>query len=235
MKTRAANADFSPSAWLLSTDHFILISNSAASKNSSARLQPIAVPIEGDGRASLTIIFPARNLCMHLQESTNLSGDTQLALDFAANVLATHGFTIERREPGRMEFIGPGMNSTRQNPLLGASRIMLEAQSDRLSITAELGGVESMRRFMLVFPLVLGLGLGCGFAILNYLSIVNFQFFGVNGVPVAAPWAAPMAGLLLGLLPTVPWLFLAPWIARRLQAQTRRALQTLLRNAAQIS
>lgn len=53
-------------------------------------------------------------------DTTGASGDV---LQAALLQLTTHGFVIERRDDQSAELAGPGLNSTRQCPLLGKPRI----------------------------------------------------------------------------------------------------------------
>jgi hypothetical protein len=51
------------------------------------------------------------------------SGDTSRAFDLAIASLTSIGFRVTNRESRAVAFRGPGMNSTRQSPLLGATAI----------------------------------------------------------------------------------------------------------------
>lgn len=103
-------------------------------------------------------------------------------LQAALVALTNNGFAIVKRDGKSVDLTGPGLNSTRQNPLLGASRIHLELHGHELSLEAELGGVETMRRFLMRFPFMLGLGL--------YFGVVGGIAFGRQfGVGFGVPWA----------------------------------------------
>lgn len=67
-------------------------------------------------------------------------------LQSALVVLTSNGFIIEWCDRMAAEVTGPGLRSTRQNPLLGATRIRIERSGERVELSAELGGVEGMRR-----------------------------------------------------------------------------------------
>lgn len=81
---------------------------------------------------------------MQYSNSAHFSGDSQRLLAAASTILMTNGFEVVRQDRQQIEFVGPGLNSTRQNPLLGASRVVVRVQDGRLSVDAELGGVESL-------------------------------------------------------------------------------------------
>lgn len=154
------------------------------------------------------------------------SGDALLA---ALVILTNNGFAITDRDEHSAHLVGPGLHSTNQNPLLGASRVHLEMREQQLCLQAELGGVHALRRFIIRFPLLLGLVLGVSFALGGWMLGLPFPM-GV-GVPGAREWkwfALAMAG---GLLPVAPWLFLGPMIASIVRARTEKALTSLVQNA----
>jgi hypothetical protein len=140
------------------------------------------------------------------------------AIDFIAETLMGHNFLIEHRSETALEASGPGMNSTRQSPILGASRVRVEAQGDALSMRAELGAVQRMRQFITWFPPMLGVGLAVFFIALGTALDIR----------LLQRWAS-----LAAVLAVLPWpIFLSPWMSRKITDQTRRALENLLRNAA---
>src|SRR3954452_23972968 len=87
-------------------------------------------------------------------------GQFRDALTLAIGALTTLGFRVATRGENSIEFTGPGLSSTRQNALLGATRIRLEAAGGQLAVRADLGGVRWLRRFVLLFPPMLCLGIG---------------------------------------------------------------------------
>lgn len=141
------------------------------------------------------------------------------ALARAEATLSAVGFRIVDRPRSGLVAEGPGLNSTRQNPLLGATRVELTAGDRTLRAVAEMGGVDRMRKFLLWFPLLLGLGLGL-------LGLLVQLMLGV-GVPNAAWMLAA-----LGPMAVLPWAFIGPWMAGRIVRQTERAVDTLVHNAA---
>jgi hypothetical protein len=158
------------------------------------------------------------------------SGD---ALLVALVILANHGFTITDRDEHSAHLVGPGLHSTNPNPLLGASRIHLEMRDQQLRLQAELGGVHAMRRFIIRFPLLLGLVLGVLFALGGWVLGQPFPM-GV-GVPGAREWKWFALAMAAGLLPVAPWLFLGPVIASMVRTRTERALTSLVQNAVRMT
>lgn len=153
-----------------------------------------------------------------------------LALDTAVTTLTNNGFTIVGRTSTTATLNGSGMNSTNQPALLGATKIDLRIVNDALQIDAVLGGVDSMRRFLFRFPLLLGIGLGLLFGVGG--GLMFGRQFGIGfGVPWAAGWRWIAVAMCGALLPVSPWLVLSPLIANSILNRTRRALDVLAGNA----
>jgi hypothetical protein len=168
---------------------------------------------------------------MTYSNSIAFTGDPQRLLAAAATILMTNGFAVVQQEGDQIEFIGPGLNSTKQNPLLGAARIVVSAKQGRLAVDADYGGVDSLRRFMIRFPLLLGLGLGCIFAVISLIVFLGFYLYGADFGPAwTVAWLSPLFAIAVSLLSVSPWFFLAPWIRRHLERKTTFALDTLMTN-----
>jgi hypothetical protein len=168
---------------------------------------------------------------MPYSNSIAFTGDSQRLLASAATILMTNGFAVVQQEGDQIEFVGPGLNSTRQNPILGASRVVVSAKHGRLAVEAEYGGVDALRRFMIQFPLLLGLGLGSVFAVILLMVFMGFYLYGADFGPAwTMAWLSPLLAIVISLLSVSPWFFLAPWIRRHLERKTNVALDTLLIN-----
>jgi hypothetical protein len=152
------------------------------------------------------------------------------ALQFAVTTLTNNGFAITHCDSASATLTGPGLNSTRQNPILGATKVDLRVADHRLHVDAELGGVETMRRFLYWFPLSLGAGLGLLFGVVG--GVLFGRQFGVDfGVPWAQGWQWLLVAMAGSTLPVAPWLVFSPTIARWIQNRTQRAIETLAHNA----
>lgn len=152
------------------------------------------------------------------------------ALQSALATLTNNGFAISQRGADFATVTGPGLYSTKQNPILGASRVELRIDNNTLHVQAELGGIDSIRRFLIWFPFLLGLGLGAVFAAVG--GIVFGQKYGVGfGVPWAQGWRWVVAAMAFAMLPVTPWLFLSPLTTKIVRKRTQRALETLAGNA----
>ena len=163
--------------------------------------------------------------------TASFTGRADPVLAAAVATLTNNGFAIVDRMDGRATLTGPGLTSTRQNPILGTSRIEITARGQTLHVDADLGGVDTMRRFLTWFPLLLGLGLGLLFAVLGSAGWGGNVDLGV-GLPWAPGVQRAFAALALGLLPVVPWLFISPLMIRMVRRRTQQALDTLANNAA---
>jgi hypothetical protein len=152
---------------------------------------------------------------MHHTQSLDFRGDPAPAFALATATLTASGFRLVAQTARSLEFAGAGMNSTRGNPLLGASQITLTADAGRIELQAELGGVRRMRRFLVV--LLLGLSL---------LDVVVFglQFHVFQGAPNWPKLLLVTAG------PIAPWIVLGPLLVRLIRRRTIKALHPLLFN-----
>jgi hypothetical protein len=154
-------------------------------------------------------------------------GDPGKAMDAAAAMLTPLGFVITQKRLTSLELAGPGLRSTRQAPILGATTIVLKGDHGRMTLEAELGGVAAMRRFLYLFPT----GLGAAFVLVFGVGM-GFLFGRQFGVGFGVPWAPGREWLYfavpLSLLPLSPWLVLSPLMARRTRRRTIAALDVFL-------
>jgi hypothetical protein len=145
-------------------------------------------------------------------------GDQDKAFDLAITALSALGFRLDHRTADSARLTGPGMNSSRQSPLVGASKLELSARRGELALAAELGGAERLMRFVRIFPIALNVGLGLMF----------FAIFSVTlGQRVGAgAWMTPVVAVVL--INAAVWAFLGPWMARLIHQRTCKGLETLL-------
>jgi hypothetical protein len=155
---------------------------------------------------------------MTYTKTISFEGKTAKAFDLAVAALTSLGFRMTSRDRSALDLTGPGMMSTRQSALLGASRIQVIRGARELSIEAELGGVKSMTRFVTLFPIGLSL-------FLCVLFFVVFSFVFDHRAWVVPVAAVTGANALL-------WLLLAPLLTRHVHARTCRGLDVLLDNMA---
>jgi hypothetical protein len=149
-------------------------------------------------------------------------GNLKQALDLGIATLTSLGFRIVAKDSASLELTGPGMYSTRQSPLLGASRIQIAAEGGNLAVHAELGGVEWMSRFIQVFPATLCL----------LLFLVMVGIFAIVQ-PQSLGHVTAITGGVTGAN-LVVWLLLGPRLTRYIQARSCRAIDSLVGNMAAV-
>ncbi len=142
--------------------------------------------------------------------ATSFSGDAEAALDLARTALVSQGFEIVSNDTSEMRLRGPGMQSNRQSPLLGATDIWLRVTGSEIAARATLGGVAKMKAFVTWFPPGLVLS----------LTLMPLLF----GEPVP----------LWGFAMLVPWLFISPILAAAIRRSTERAIDAMVRGMAQV-
>ncbi len=163
-------------------------------------------PVNGDGSQAKTV-FDTKD---HEYEIP-FSGDPAAALEVARTGLLGQGFEIVDQSSGELRAIGPGMSSTNQPPLCGASEITFLASTSAIVARARLGGVRKMKMFLWLFPPGLGLVL-----------MVSFALF---GMPFS--W--------IPLLAVAPWLVLSPMMSSWIEQRTTKAVDGLVRSMVQVA
>lgn len=155
---------------------------------------------------------------MAMQHSATMpfQGDVEKAFGLAEPALTALGFRVDHRTATELVMTGPGMNNSNQSPLVGASRIQVTKGNRELSLDADLGGVQTMSRFVMLFPPALTL-------VIAFVLIVVFLL--VKG---PGRW---LYTILLAAIPIeLVWLIIGSYMARRFRRQTCAAMDTLLAN-----
>ena len=140
-----------------------------------------------------------------------LRGDAGAALHSTETVLLPNGFELVQATEHSREFRGGGMQSTRENPVRGASWIEVKARGGQLKLHARLDGVRNISLFFWIFPVVLW----GGFAVAPLLGLMG-EARVLN--------TEALKGMVV-------WLVLAPALTAWLRHRTVRALETLLGSA----
>jgi len=138
-----------------------------------------------------------------MKYSAQVDGLLQDSIDFSSveSTLLPNGFRVIKKDESSIEFTGRGMNSTKEDPIRGATKISLIAESGILHLTANLGGVLFMSLFVCFFPPLLIL----------FLSYFNSNDSGVTN----HLWV---------------WLIMGPMIAYWVRRRTVKSLNILLEN-----
>lgn len=151
---------------------------------------------------------------MEYSKTVPFAGTPAKALEVAKATLLPQGFQVIPGSGYELRAIGPGFNTTRENPLKGISAASIIVRSSAIEMKATLGGVEKMKKFLIFFPL--------GMALL-FLIV-----FGV--LAFTKPVLRRPTFFLIPLAALSPWLFLAPLMSRMIGRRTVQAIDTLLNN-----
>lgn len=145
---------------------------------------------------------------MEYRTTIPFDGDCTKAIDIARSVFINNNFKIESLSRSEIVARGSGMQSTKQNPLVGATLVRITVKPSLIDLSAELGGVRWMRNFLFIFPPSLALTISIVFLILPMPAFVVF-----------VPWLA-----------VSPWLIISPLLAKWIKSRTISALDTMLHN-----
>lgn len=167
---------------------------------------------------------------MDYETEIGIDSDAHSVVNHAVHTLVGCGMTLDRREMKEATLSGPGLRSTNQNPLLGATSIRLierDHPTSRVIIHADLGGVRWMGKFIIRLPLFLAMGFLSLYAV---VELVGPQF-GMPAIPDLARWTV----LSSILLTTLPWFAIRPLFVRKLTTKTEQAIENLIRSADQLA
>ncbi len=132
---------------------------------------------------------------MHYCTEREFSGQEALAFSSIEATLLPNSFRITRSEVSLVELKGRGMQSTKEDPVRGATVVEVEARGGVLYLNARLGGVLFMVLFVCLFPVFLIGGLaiaplfesGGGVASLNKEALSGMAIWAVVG-PLMGFW-----------------------------------------------
>ena len=150
---------------------------------------------------------------MDYEKTEPFSGNVGKVLEVAKNVFIQHNFQIVRDSDTEVEFTGPGMLSSRQNPIVGISRICIRGTSGNLSIEAEFEGIRKLTKYLVFF--IVG------------MAIFFVVFFGIIFPKQGQP-ADKI--ILISLAPFTPWPVIIPLMYKWMKSRTSKALDRLLTN-----
>jgi len=148
------------------------------------------------------------------EATENFRGDARRVMDCLATSLTAAAFRIESAGESTLLAIAPRMYNTRQNPLLGASRIELRVAGSSLSARAELGGVAWLMRLVGIILI--------GVAMLELPLAFLLPGWGKITIPLR---------LLIMEGPLLPWIVLLPLMGGWMRGRARKAVDALLHNA----
>ena len=153
---------------------------------------------------------------MEYSKTVPFTGKASKALEVARSTFLPQGFQLVASTDYELRVTGPGINSTRENPLKGITEasIVIRPSASAIEMKATLGGVERMKKFLTFFPLGMAL-----------LFMIVFGVLALTVPDLRRPWI-----FLIPLAALSPWLFLAPMMSRMIGRRTVQAIDTLLSN-----
>lgn len=151
---------------------------------------------------------------MEYSKTVPFTGHGARALDVARSVFVGQGFQIVASSDYELRVTGPGINSTKENPLKGVSEASIIIRSASIEFNAILGGVQKMKTFLRLLPLGLAL-----------FFLIVFGVLALSVPGLRQPWFFLGPALALS-----PWVFLAPLMGRSIEKKTTQAVDTLLSN-----
>ena len=137
-----------------------------------------------------------------------LSAKPSTALERADQTLRPLGFEFAERSESRRLYRGPSLNSTKENPLIGAGRLELQVEGGDLLVEADLSGTHKLMAFVIFFPP----GLVLALSVLFLFVLDGFE-------PRDTLWH----GIWLVLGPGMAW-----WIRRRSRERVERFARSLV-------
>ncbi len=149
-------------------------------------------------------------------------GDSKRAMDFLMSTLTAAGFRIEKINDSKLSAAPPMMMSNRQNPLLGASKLEIGISGGSLWARSDLTGAK--RLFQILGGMILAMMVIGETAIILTVSLHKYH--------------GRTPGRLVEFIPLLalsPWPILLPLMYGLTKRNARRAIQTLLHNAAMAS
>jgi hypothetical protein len=85
---------------------------------------------------------------MDYEKTIPFRGGTEKALEMARNIFIQQNFQIVASTDSAVELTGPGMLSSRQNPLVGLSSVTVRATYSSLSIEADFGAIQTLTSYL---------------------------------------------------------------------------------------
>jgi len=150
---------------------------------------------------------------MDYEKTEPFSGNMEKVLEVAKNVFIQHNFQIVRDSVTEVEFTGPGMLSSRQNPIVGISRIRIRATRGTLSIEAEFEGIRKLTKYLVFFIVA--------------MAIFFVVFFGIMFSRQGQPLNKT---IIISLATFVPWPVIIPVMYVWMKSRASEALDRLVSN-----
>jgi hypothetical protein len=147
---------------------------------------------------------------MDYENRTLIQGDPIKVLEAALNILVAMGFSIVKKEKYLLELSDPGLHSSKQNPILGASKIIVSINGNELVVQAEYGGIRKLMKFITILIVVMAI---------SFLIFFTF-LFGKQSDNI----------VYISLAPFLPWIVLLPLMSNIFQKRIKKSLDTFVNN-----
>jgi hypothetical protein len=146
----------------------------------------------------------------HYYRRIPFEGNTGKAQKMFINALVPHGFKVDETHVTGCELSGPGMRSSRQNPLCGISHIAMQISDTEIAVAAIYGGILKLQKWLICFLCSMALF----FVILFAILFRNRESYSV----------------FIALAPFLPWPVLIPVLIKVFKTRTTQSLDVLLEN-----
>ncbi len=158
---------------------------------------------------------------MNCNLKTHFSGSANKVLDLAMTTLLATGFQLTGQKATRLSFSNPqGLVSTKQNPLLGASKIEVSCSKNKISLNAKLDAADKLSKFLLYFPPALIIGLTLLLGLMTGFTLSSNGYL----------WVRPVA--LLAVINLSLWYILAYYLNKMIYRRTEKSLHALISSMA---
>ena len=148
---------------------------------------------------------------MDYTKSEKVEGESIKIIKSCMTTLAATGFNIDNKTDNSLECSANMIYNTKQNPLLGSSKIYINHFDNNLTLKADFGNVRKL---------------------LKFLSI--FLFFLATGLYLLFKYALPHnedADLSIIIISSIgPWIILIPLMYFIFKSRLTKALDSLLNN-----
>lgn len=164
---------------------------------------------------------------MQYEKLIHVRSNENAVLDEAAKLLLARGFNFDSQTENEIRLTGPGMRSTKQDPILGATAISLRqshATRGKIAVSADLGGVRWMSNFITFFPPLLIAGI-------LTINLVVLTVVMKNNLPQGLISGLGVGGAIMVFLFSV----FGRLMRKRIRSGTENAIDACIKNADELA
>ena len=159
---------------------------------------------------------------MEYEKIFSVRSNESAVLDQAAKLLLARGFNLDEQSDNEIRLVGPGMRSTNQDPILGATEIAMHqshANRGKIAVSADLGGVRWMSNFVTYFPPLL-------VASILSIHLIVMTIVMNNNLPVGVILGIGVGGSIMVFLFSV----FGRWMRKRIRTNKEAAIDAWIKN-----